>query len=217
MKFLNSFALAIVFSSLLIIGCTNSETNISTSEPETEKQIDTISSNDEAEDTIMTEKKDEKPGKKAPKNQVTVKNKTTKEPIKESTEKKDQTIVKTTANTESKASETYKFINANAGKQVEDDFKGDLMTLAAEEIYIEKKGKCADEYCGKKIILVNMNQNKSIDATVQISWKVNDKKNNKKRSYILNSSQKLEIGCSSLCDVDNTSVKWNIIGATYSK
>lgn len=216
MKFLNSFSLAIVFSALLIIGCTNSETNNSTSEPETEKLIDTISSNDAIEDTIVTEKKIDTPVKKVPSNQVSAKNETTKEPIEETSANTDQSKEKTIASNESRSSENYEFINADKGKKVEDDFKGDLMTTAAEEIYIERKGKCVNESCGKKIILVNLNKAKSIDAVIQISWKENDKKIEQRRRYNLKTDQKLEIGCSSLCNTENTKVRWNIIGATYS-
>ena len=224
MKTLNLFSSAMVFLVFLFIGCSNSETGKTTTESTTEEQIDTLQSADEKAAKIDREKDDEKPVKKETKNQVIVRKKTTENSVQKPSENPDN-ISKETTKIDSelteepkpKKADNYSFIIANEGKQVADDFKGDLMTTATEEVYIEKKGKCGNEDCGKKIILVNMNQDKSIEITIRINWKENDKKISKKRSYKLNESQKLEIGCSSKCDENKTPVKWQIIGAIYAE
>jgi len=216
MKNLNYFSLTFIFSALLITSCTNTETNDSTLDTPIEEQIDTIPMEDDKQTIIMEDKNDDKAGKANSTNQVNANSETTNKPVKESSENPDPVKKETVKKPQPVKTKTYNFIVAGAGKQVEDDFKGDLMTDAATEVYIEKKGKCGNEDCGKKINLVNMNEYKSIEVAVQISWKENDKKIIKKRSYNLKSSQKLEIGCSSNCDAGETTIKWSIIGATYS-
>lgn len=133
-----------------------------------------------------------------------------------SSEKTAQTKKETTKKTEPNKVNNYRFINADKGVPVSDDFKGDLMTTAAAEVSLEKKDKCGNNDCGKKIILVNMNPDKSIEVSVEIIWKENEIKIKKKRSYKLKESQKLAVGCSSMCDTEMTKIKWNIIGAVYS-
>ena len=216
MKILRYFSLTFVFSALLIASCTNSESTNPTIEPPTEEQIDTISLADEKPADTTEIKEDVNPVKNTSTKQVNVKKVTAEKQAKESSENQVEVKKETVKKTETLKTDTYNFIIANTGKQVADDFKGDLMTSAAEEVYIEKKGKCGNEDCGKKIILVNMNQNKMIETTVQINWKENDKKFSKKRSYKLRESQKLEIGCSSKCNENKTTIKWQIIGAVYS-
>jgi len=217
MKILKIIYSLFIVSALIFSSCSSSETNNTSTESSTEGQVDTIPFTDEEPVKVDEENVDDKPVENKTGNQVKAKKKTTKKTVEESSENQDQVKIETVKKSEPAKTTTYDFIVANEGKQIADDFKGDLMTSAAEEVYIEKKGKCNNEDCGKKIILVNMNQKKSIDVAVQISWKENDNKISKKRSYNLKSSQKLEIGCSSKCDVDNFTIKWNIIGATYSK
>jgi len=196
MKILRFFSLTTI-SVLIITGCTNTETSDSTLGAPIEEQIDTIP---------MEDKNDEKANKSTSTNQVNADNETSNKPIKKETVNKPQPV----------KTKTYSFIVADAGKQVADDFKGDLMTTAATEVYIEKKGKCGFGDCGKEIVIVNANPDKSIEATVQISWKENDGKVIKKRRYILKGNQKMEIGCSSMCDTEGTKIKWSIIGAVYN-
>ena len=204
MKIINHFSLTFILSALLITSCINVETTDSTLDTPIEEQIDTIPmEDDKAEKANST-------------NQVNANSETTNKPVEETSENPDPVKKETVKKTQPVKTKTYNFIVAGAGKQVADDFKGDLMTNAATEIYIEKKGSCGNEDCGKKITLVNMNEYKSIEVAVQISWKENDKKIIKKRSYNLKSSQKLEIGCSSMCDTEKTKIKWSIIGAVYS-
>ena len=204
MKIINHFSLTFILSALLITSCINVETTDSTLDTPIEEQIDTIPmEDDKAEKANST-------------NQVNANSETKSKPVKETSENPDPLKKETVKKNQPVKTKTYNFIVADAGKQVADDFKGDLMTDAATEVYIEKKGKCGNEDCGKKINLVNMNEYKSIEVAVQISWKENDKKIIKKRSYNLNSSQKLEIGCSSKCTENKTTIKWQIIGAVYS-
>lgn len=217
MKFFKIFYSLFIVSALIFSSCSGSETNDTSTESSTEGQVDTIPFTDDEPAKIDEENVDDKPVENKTGNQVKTKKKTTKKTVENPSENQEKVKIETVKKSEPAKTTTYNFIIATEGKQISDDFKGDLMTSAAEEVYIEKKGKCGNEDCGKKIILVNMNQDKSIDVAVQISWKENDNKINKKRSYNLKSSQKLEIGCSSKCDVDNFTIKWNIIGATYSK
>jgi hypothetical protein len=215
------FHIAFILSTLLIISCTNTETTDSTLGSPTEEKINSIPltdsiplTNEKTAET--TEVKDgEKPVKKKPENQVIVKKETSEKPVKETSDSQDPEKEETVKKPQPVKTKTFSFIFTDVGKQVADDYKGDLMTNAATEVYLEKKGVCENEDCGKKIIAVNMNKNKSIEVVVLIGWKENDEKINKKRSYNLKSSQKIEIGCSLKCDAANTNIKWNIIGATY--
>lgn len=216
MRILKIFYSLFIVYALIFSSCSSSETNETTTESLTEEQVDTITSADEEPVKIDEENVDDKPVENKTGNQDKAKKKTAQKTAEEPSKNQDQVKTETIKKSEPVKTTNYNFIIANEGKQVADDFKGDLMTSAAEEVYIEKKGKCGFEDCGKKIILVNMNQNKMIKTTVQINWKENDKKNSKKRSYILKESQKLEIGCSSKCDENNTTIKWQIIGALYS-
>lgn len=216
MKPLNIFYTTIIFLILLFSSCSNSDTSEATTEKANEEQMDTIPQTNEVPTKIEEEQVDEKQVAKPAEEQVNIKKNTTQKPVEAPSENQDQVKKKTVAKTAPVKTDTYNFIITDVGKQVPDDFKGDLMTSAAEEVYIEKKGKCGSEDCGKKIILVNMNQDKSIEITVGINWKENDEKINKKRSYRLKESQKLEIGCSSKCDENNTTIKWQIIGAFYA-
>ena len=226
MKILNIFSLTFIFLLLLTLGCSNSETSdtttdsteeqIDTTTDSTEEQIDTLQSKDEKAVKADQEKHDEKSVNKETKNTVVVQKKTTEKPVQKPSESPEKVDKETKEESNPKKEDNYNFIITNEGKQVADNFKGDLMTFAAEEVYIEKKGKCGNEDCGKKIILVNMNQEKSIEIIIGINWKENDTKISKKRSYRLKESQKLEIGCSSMCNENKTAVKWQIIGAIYA-
>lgn len=216
MKILKIFYSLFIVSALIFSSCSGSETNDTSTEKSTEEQIDTISLTDEIPDKVEEDKNDEKPIKKSSGKPDQTKKEATQKPIDEPSDDQDQIKKESAKKPETVKANNYSFIIADKGVPVSDNFKGDLMTSASEEVYIEKKGKCSNEDCGKKIVLVNMNQDKSIEITVGIVWKENDKKINKKRRYKLNKGQKLEVGCSSRCDENNTPVKWQIIGALYS-
>lgn len=215
MKFLNAFSLVLIISVFIFSSCTSSETQETSTESITIEPYDTISSANEMPDNKVEEKDDEIPIDKTPVNQGQLKKEITQKQDEDSSE--DQIKKETTDKPESVKADIYDFIITNAGKDIADDFKGDLMTLAAEEVYIDKKGKCGTDDCGKKIILVNANPDKSIDVSVEINWKSNDKKINKKRNYKIKGGQKMEIGCSSMCNTEKTKIKWSIIGAVYSE
>lgn len=217
MKILRLFSALFIISAISFLSCTNSESVEKSTESTTLEPIDTMHSTSEDLEIKVEEKSNDNPADQPLVNQKQTKNKTTQETVNESSEEHEKVKKVTIEKSESINVENYDFINSFLGEKIADDFKGDLMTIAAGEVYIERKGKCGNEDCGKKIILVNANPVKSIDISVEIVWKKNNKKTSEKRNYKIKKSQKLAVGCSSMCDLDNTKIKWNIIGAVYAE
>lgn len=100
------------------------------------------------------------------------------------------------------------------GEVLPTDYKLDLTTFAAEDIYITKEGECG-EHCGKGVYLVNSNSEKTVETGVLIQWKINKEKNRKEMLYNVKSGEKLLIGCTQNCTEKEVNIKWKITSAKY--
>jgi hypothetical protein len=107
------------------------------------------------------------------------------------------------------------FINTNLGQKMKPDQKGELNSLASEDVYLERKGVCLTDACGKKVELVNLNEQKSIEVLVQITWKEGSSKQLEMRKYILQKDSRQWIGCTKSCEDENVEIKWSLVGAVY--
>lgn len=116
------------------------------------------------------------------------------------------------------SSDNYAFVNAKEGKETKAPQDVDLMSRAFEEIVIQKvtKGVCSQSELGNDVILSNLNGSKMINATVEVKWQdLEKKKHIIYRSYTVQPSQKLQIGCMLSEANKKAKTKWRIVNVAY--